>query len=109
MCAKRTPGVDVRRSLRTWVGTSQLGGKRAYKGHLGKDRNPHHSRRSIASAEWKVTAQCGRRRCLRSAGVSARCRLDEGCPVVGHRDEARSVDRKPRTSQLLTPLTLAMG
>jgi hypothetical protein len=50
----------------------------------------------------------GGRRCLRSAGVSARCRLDEGCHVVGHRDLARSVDRKLQTSQLLTLLTLAM-
>ena len=32
-----------------------------------------------------------------------------GVEVRRHRDEARSVDRKPRTSQLLTPLTLAMG
>ena len=34
------------------VGTSQLGGKRADAGRLGKDRGPRHSRRSVASAEW---------------------------------------------------------
>jgi hypothetical protein len=47
-----------------------------------------------------------------AGGASERGRLwsmsDEGCPFVGHRDEARSVDRKSRTSQLLTPLALAM-
>src|ERR1700749_1633496 len=30
------------------------GGKRAYEGCLGKDRSPRHSRRSIASAKYRV-------------------------------------------------------
>ena len=56
-----------------------------------------------------LSAHCGRRAEPSERGRLCSMPLDEGCPVVGHRDEARSVDRKPRTSQLLTPLTLAMG
>jgi putative transposase len=33
-----------------------LGGERAYKGRLGKDRTPDHSRHSIASAKYSAQA-----------------------------------------------------
>jgi hypothetical protein len=40
-----------KRSLQIAQGTSQSGGLRTLKNHLGKGRSPHHSGRSIASAE----------------------------------------------------------
>ena len=40
--------IDVKPTSQSWPWAPQLGGERAYKGHFGKDRNPRHSRHSIA-------------------------------------------------------------
>ena len=47
------------RGLATWGEWSALGGERAYRGRLGKDRSAYQSRRSIAKREVGFTAGNG--------------------------------------------------
>ena len=64
-------GAHVKHPLRIAPWTPQLGGLRAYKGRLGKDRSPRHSRRPLRARKvFTVIAEVP-------------VRLLSGCPTIG--------------------------
>ncbi len=91
---RQVPTLSGRSRPRSW--TPPLGGMRAYRGRLGKDRRPRHNRRSIASALPFVEAEDLRR--IEAASPEPRNAHPSGIPALRRPSYIRSCASTKRGS-----------